>query len=102
MKLNKCCKPFAAALMDMVNQFFHDGGDGVLFHSFMAAEEEAIAVLVQAELAEVIEPGKNGYRLMWEKLTDNSTHEERLKVQAPKGPPNEMVSKGGKIQEKKV
>lgn len=59
------------ALMAMVEQFFDasdENGqydeDGKIFsHRFMSAEERAIAVLVEAGMAEEIEPGKNGYRL---------------------------------------
>lgn len=62
------------ALMDMVNQFFiGHGADGksdtdgeILTHSFMSAEEQAIAVLIEAGMAEEI--SRSSYRLLWGKL----------------------------------
>ena len=54
------------ALMDMVNQFFYTHDGEFLSHSFMSAEEGAIAVLIHAGMAEEVE-GK-GYRLLWDKL----------------------------------
>lgn len=53
------------ALMDMVNQFFYAGQDGLLRHTFMAAEEEAIDVLIDAGFAE---EENGGYKLLWHKL----------------------------------
>lgn len=55
----------ADSLMDMVNQYFSRGPDGLLHHSFLSAEESAIAELIAAGLA--VQEG-NGYRLLWEKL----------------------------------
>lgn len=62
------------ALMDMVNQFFYhknendqsDEDGEFILHAFMSAEEEAIAVLIDAGMAEEVK-GK-GYRLLWDKL----------------------------------
>ncbi len=53
-------------LMDMVNQFFHEGKGGFLHHSFMTSEEGAIETLIEAGFAE--EVGPNSYRLFWDKL----------------------------------
>lgn len=62
------------ALMDMVNQFFRRpktadpvGGEW-LCHRFTSAEEGAISILIEAEMAEEVE-GK-GYRLLWDKLDE--------------------------------
>lgn len=55
------------ALMDMVGQRFYER-DGVYSHSFMSSDEQAIEVLMQAGYAEEVEPGKNGYRLLWDKV----------------------------------
>lgn len=55
------------ALMDMVGQFFIGNDmDGPLRHSFMSAEEIAMAVLIAAGMAEEI--GPNCCRLLWDKL----------------------------------
>lgn len=62
------------ALMGMVNQFFYhknendqsDEDGEFIWHAFMSAEEEAIAVLIDAGMAEEVK-GK-GYRLLWDKL----------------------------------
>lgn len=58
------------ALMDMVNQFFYekdlgDWGGTVLTHTFMSAEEHAIAALVEAGMASEV---SSGYVLLWDKL----------------------------------
>lgn len=55
------------ALMDMVNQFFYTKDNGLLQHSFMSAEEGAIATLVNAGFAEETD---HGYRLLWDKLVE--------------------------------
>jgi len=62
------------ALMDMVNQFFYhknehsqsDEDGEFISHAFMSAEEGAIAVLIDAGMAEEVK-GK-GYRLLWDNL----------------------------------
>jgi len=66
-----------SALMDMVNQWFlRDkdtcGENDILHHSFMSCEEQAISVLIDAGMAEEVEPGKNGYRLLWSKLAERT------------------------------
>lgn len=58
-------KAMADALMDMVNQFFREGPDGLRYHSFMSAEEAAIDVLVVVGLAV---KRNNGYELLWDRL----------------------------------
>lgn len=55
------------ALMDMVWQFVAgDDREAVFSHTHMAAEEGAIAVLLQAGMAEEVTPG--AYRLLWSAL----------------------------------
>ena len=56
------------ALMMMVDQFFYEGEDELLYHSFMAAEECAISALIKAGFAEQAEYGDE-YRLLWDKLS---------------------------------
>lgn len=58
------------ALMDMVNQSFYHEIGGMLSHSHMVAEEGAIAVLIEAGMAEEVEAGKNVYCLLWDKLEE--------------------------------
>lgn len=58
---------FMAALMMMVDQFFYSRGP-TLSHSYMAAEEYAIKVLLEHGLAKGI--GKNLYVLNWDKLKE--------------------------------
>jgi hypothetical protein len=50
------------ALSDMVNQFFIERENGTISHSFMSAEEHAIAYLLKAGLAE--EVSRCRYRLI--------------------------------------
>lgn len=55
------------ALMDMVNQFFcRRNEDDFIYPGFVSAEEAAIAVLVEAGMAE--EVNGMGYRLLWGNL----------------------------------
>jgi hypothetical protein len=54
------------ALMDMVHQHFADTPDGFLQHGFISSDENAIDVLLRAQMAEHVS-GK-GYRLLWEEL----------------------------------
>lgn len=63
------------ALMDMVSQFFSQRSGEFLTHSYMSAEEGAIAVLIAAGMAEEVE-GK-GYRLLWDKLEARNEHGRR-------------------------
>ena len=58
------------ALMSMVNQFFYTppDGQGVVKHSFMSAEEEAISVLIEAGFAEGDE--RKGFVLLWDKMEE--------------------------------
>jgi len=55
------------SLMSMVDQFFYEGKEGVLYHAFMSAEEHAIEVLIDAKMAEECE---GGYRLLWDALEE--------------------------------
>lgn len=71
------------SLMDMVNQFFyHRGEDGkadedgpYLYHSFMSAEEYAIATLIKAGFA--VETNK-GYILLWDKINERVEEEREV------------------------
>jgi hypothetical protein len=69
-----------SALMGMVDQFFMhfhadgtpDSGDGaapeLIGHSFMSAEERAIAALEDAGFAELVSEKPLRWRLLWDKL----------------------------------
>lgn len=59
-------KELKIALMDMVNQFFWDKDtNGVLNHSFMSAEENAIDLLERLGLATRVD---NGWILNWNEV----------------------------------
>lgn len=56
------------ALMYMVKQFFYDESENVISHSYMAAEEYAVEVLLRYKLIRGV--GKNLYVLDWNRLKE--------------------------------
>jgi hypothetical protein len=67
------------ALMAMVGQFFYSDNNsmgGVLTHSHMSAEENAIEVLLAAGFAEKVD---GGYRLLWDKMQERRLKEGNVK-----------------------